>query len=99
MCPVFVVGRPVRYPPARPTPSAVQQHRLLSVSLLRTSIAASGGVTSDFCRPLDLAHLGIQRRDYIAHKLQQLRGEPGPVIADRRLANLADSISALDSTT
>lgn len=36
---------------------------------------------------------------YIAHKLRQLRGELGPLIADRRLASLADSISALDSTS
>jgi tetratricopeptide (TPR) repeat protein len=69
---------------------------------------------------IDLAHLGVQRRDpdqtleygaaalelarrtrpgYITHKLGQLRSKLGPVIADRRLANLAASISALDSTT
>jgi hypothetical protein len=36
---------------------------------------------------------------YIAHKLRQLQRGLQPLIADSRVANLADSISALDSAT
>ena len=69
---------------------------------------------------VDLAHLGVQRRDpdqtveygsaaldlvrltgsgYITHKLRQLHDGLEPLIADSRVANLADSISALDGNT